>query len=180
METNLYTATIPPMAKTLRNLSALLDKAVSHAATKASERQPVDVRVEALLQDRLVFDQFPLVRQIQIASDNLKAGAARLAGIEAPKFDDTEHTVEELKERIQKTLDFIATVKPEQIAGREESPVTLPYYPDKPMSAFGYAMEYMLPNFYFHVVTAYSILRKNGIEIGKGDYIGGMPFIDNA
>ncbi len=179
-ETNLYTITVPPMLKALRNISALLDKAVSHAATKSSERHPVDIRVEALLQDRLIFDQFPLVRQIQIASDNAKGGVARIAGVEAPKFEDTERTVEELKARIQKTIDFVESVKPEQLIGQEERPVTLPYFPDKPMTAFGYATEYLIPNFYFHIVTAYSILRKNGVEIGKTDFIGGLPFIDNA
>lgn len=179
-EANLYSVTIPPIGKALRNLSGILDKAVSHAATKSSERHPVDVRAEAILQDRLIFDQFPLARQIQIATDNAKGGAARLAGIEAPKYEDTESTVEELKTRIAKTIEFIESIKPDQIIGQEERPVTLPYYPDKPMTAFGYATEYLLPNFYFHIVTAYSILRKNGVDLGKNDFIGGLPFIDNA
>lgn len=177
METNLYTMTIPPMTKMLKNLSAILDKSVSHAATRSTERQPVDVRVEALLNDRLVFDQFNLLKQIQVVTDNAKGGAARLAGVEAPKFEDSEKTIEELKTRIAKTVAFLETIKPEQVIDQEERRVKLPYFPNE-MTAFGYATEYLMPNFYFHAVTAYAILRKNGIELGKTDYMGQLPFVN--
>lgn len=173
--TNLYTITIPPIVKTLKNLSKILDKAAAHAESKKTVKRTFE---EALLNDRLIFDQFPLIAQIRIACDNGKGGAARLAGVDIPSFEDNEKTFAELKMRIEKTLHFIGSIKPEQIIGQEERQVTLPYFPDKPMTAFKYATEYLMPNFYFHVATAYSILRKNGIEIGKTDYIGSMPFIN--
>src|SRR3989344_7044598 len=131
LSTNLYSTTVLPMMKTLKNLSAILDKAAGHAETKGTEKRPGSVHVEALLNDRLVFDQFPLLRQVQISCDNGKAGAARLAGIEAPKFEDSEKTVAELKSRIDKTLEFMQSIKPEQIVGQEERKITLPYWPDK-------------------------------------------------
>ncbi len=177
-ETNLYTVTIPPMMKTLKNLSGILDKLSAHAATKQLEWHPEGLQEDNLLGSRLISDQFPFVRQVQVACDNGKGGAARLAGVEAPKFEDNEKTVAALKTRIDKTLQFMETIKPEQVIGQEGRNVMLPYYPDKEMTAFGYATEYLLPNFYFHVATAYSILRKNGVDLGKTDYIGAMPFID--
>jgi hypothetical protein len=176
-ETNLYTMTIPPIVKTLKNLSKILDKAAVHAESKKTAKRTFE---EALLNDRLIFDQFPLIAQVRIACDNGKGGAARLAGIEIPSFEDNEKTFAELKARVQKTIRFIESIKPEQIIRQETRPVTLPYFPDKPMTAFGYATEYLMPNFYFHVTTAYAIMRKNGITIGKSDYIGTYPFIDNA
>jgi len=176
-KTNLYSVTIPPMIKTLKNLSAILDKAEKHAHARGTERRPGAIHMEALLNDRLVFDQFDLKRQIQTACDNGKAGAARLAGLDAPSFKDEERSVAELKERIQKTVDFMQSIKAEQIMGQEERLVSLPYWQSK-MTGFGYATEYLMPNFYFHVSTAYSILRKNGVDIGKADYMGTLPFVD--
>lgn len=163
------------MVKALEALSQILDKVAAHAETKASERRPGSYYAEALLNDRLVFDQFPFKQQVQIACDNAKGGTAHLAGIEPPKFEDTEHSVEELKTRIQKTLDFVNTITPEQIIGQEERMVSLPYWNGRHLTAFEYTTEYLLPNFYFHIVTAYSILRKNGLDIGKGDYIRNLP-----
>ena len=176
-ETNLYTTTVPPMMKTLKNLSGILDKLSAHASTKQLEWHPAGMQEDNLLQSRLVSDQFPFIKQIQVACDNGKGGAARLAGMEAPKMEDNEKTVEELKARIEKTIAFMETVKPAQIIGQEARKVKLPYW-DKEMTAFGYATEYLMPNFYFHVATAYSILRKNGVDLGKMDYIGSVPFID--
>src|SRR5437868_3266436 len=115
METNLYTATIPPMRKALSTLSKILDKAAAHAATKATERRPASYFEQALLHDRIIFDQFPLLMQVQRVSDNAKGGAARLAGIEPPKFEDTEKTIDELKARLEKTAAFLDSIKPEQI-----------------------------------------------------------------
>ncbi len=178
METNLYTTTIPPMMKTLKNLSGILDKLSNHAKGKQLEWHPAGLQESNLLESRLISDQFPFIKQVQVVCDSGKGGAARLAGIEAPKFEDNEKTVAELKARIDKTLDFMTTVKSDQVIGQEERKVTLPYWPDKPMTAAGYATEYLMPNFYFHAATAYSILRKNGVDLGKTDFLGALPFVD--
>ncbi len=177
-ETNLYTVTIPPMRKTLVTLSKILDKAVAHAATKADAKRSPEVRMDALLQDRLVFDQFPLLVQVRIACDNAKGAAARLTGEEPPVFEDTEKTVPELKARIDKTVAYLDTIKTTDVVGQEARAVVLPYWNGKHLTAFEYTTEYLIPNFYFHAVTAYSILRKNGVELGKGDFIGGLPLKD--
>ena len=177
-ETNLYTITVPPMMKALGALSGLLDKLDAHAKNKQLEWHPAGMQEEALLNSRLISDQFPFVRQVQVACDNAKGGAARIAGIEPPKFEDTEKTVADLKARIDKTIEFLKTIKPEQIIGQEARKIVLPFWKDKEMTAFGYVTGYLIPNFYFHVATAYSILRTNGVQIGKADYIGPMPFID--
>ena len=177
-ETNLYTITIPVMAKALTALDKMLDKVTAEAAEHASEWRPAAHFENALLQSRLVFDQFPFVQQVQVACDNAKNGAARLAEIEAPKFEDNEKTVAELKARIAKTLEFLKTIKPEQIVGQENIKVTLPYWKGKSMSGFDYATEYLLPNFLFHYTTAYSILRHNGLDVGKADFAGGLPLKD--
>jgi hypothetical protein len=177
-ETNLYTVTVPPMIKALTALSGVLDKVSAHADGKQLEWHPKGMQEDALLNARLISDQFPFVRQVQVACDNAKNGVARIAGIEAPKHEDTEKTVAELKARVDKTVAFLETIKPEQVIGQEERSVTLAFWPDKKMTAFGYVTGYLLPNFYFHLTTAYSIMRSNGVQIGKSDYIGGMPFTD--
>ncbi len=177
-QTNLYSISIPVMMKALKALSAILDKSMAHAQTKATERQPGSQHMEALLQDRLVFDQFALVRQIQIACDNAKGAVGRLAEIEVPKFEDNEKSLEEVQARIAKTIKILESVKPEQIEGKEDIKVTMPYFAGKYFTGFEYVVEYLLPNFFFHVTTAYSILRKNGVNIGKTDFIGGLPLKD--
>lgn len=174
-ETNLYTVTIPPMIKTLKAFSGILDKAAEHAASKKLTWMDFE---SALLVDKIIFDQFNFTMQVQIASDNAKGIAARLAEIEIPKFEDNEATIAQLKERIAKTVAFLETIKPEQIIGKEAVKITLSYYPGKSMTGFDYVTQYALPNFYFHITTAYDILRKNGVNIGKGDYTGPMPFKD--
>lgn len=163
-ETNLYTITIPPITKALQSLSKLLDKAEAHAGGKKAE-------VEHLLNDRLVFDQLPFVRQVQIACDNAKSVAARLSEIENPKHEDSEKTIPELKARIARTVAFLETIKPEQMIGKEGIKIPFAYVPGKYLTGFEHAVEYIIPNFYFHITTAYSILRKNGVDIGKADYI---------
>jgi len=178
METNLYTVTIPVMTKALTALDKMLDKVAVAAAAKATEWRPAEYFETSLLQSRIIFDQFPYAQQIQVICDNAKNGAARLAEIEAPKFEDNEKTVSELKERVAKTLAFLATITPEQIIGKEEIKVTLPYWKGKYLTGFEYAIEYMIPNFLFHYTTAYTILRNNGIEVGKSDYAGGLPLKD--
>lgn len=176
-QSNLYTTTVTPMMRTLENLSHFIDKAVAYAATKKTERSDF---TDALLNDRLVFDQFPFIRQVQIACDNAKAAAARLSKQEPPSMPDIEKTVDELKARIQKTLDFMKTVTPESVIGNEDVVITMPPYYKKQyggehLTGYEYATMYAIPNFYFHVTTAYAILRKNGVPIGKGDYLGQLP-----
>ncbi len=177
-KTNLYSITIPPMMKSLEALAALLDKMSKHADGKQLSWQAPKAQEEAFLQSRLIVDQFPFVRQVQIACDNAKGGAARLAEIEIPKYEDNEKTAEDLKARIAKTLEFLKSIKPEQVAGKEGVKVSLPYWGGKSLDGFDYATNYLMPNFYFHVATAYSILRKNGVEIGKADYMGPLPLVD--
>jgi len=172
MTTNLYTVTIPPMMKALTALDKILDKAAAYAESKKTPKRSFE---EALLNDRLIFDQFPLASQVRIACDNAKGGAARLAEAEIPSFEDNEKTVAELQARIEKTLAFLKTIEPEQVVGKEAVKVSLPYWDGKHTTGFEYATEYLMPNFFFHVVTAYAILRKNGVPLGKNDYIGGLP-----
>ncbi|QQG38386.1 MAG: DUF1993 domain-containing protein [Candidatus Kaiserbacteria bacterium] len=174
-EANLYTMTIVPMRKTLETFVRILEKAQAHAAAHATKHRPASYFENALLHDSIIFDQFPFVMQIQRISDNAKNGAARLAGIEAPSFEDSEKTFDELKTRLQMTVAYLDTIKEADVAGHEGRKVVLPYWDGKHVTAFEYATEYLLPNFYFHAVTAYSILRKNGVKIGKDDYIGGLP-----
>jgi hypothetical protein len=166
MKISMYQASVPRFANTLRNLSAILDKAQAHAEAKKIE--PV-----VFTQSRLAPDMFPLSRQVQIACDSAKGAAARLAGVEIPKHEDTEQTFAELKARIAKTLDFVESLKPVQIDGSEDREVVLKLRgQDVKFNGLQYLLGFAYPNFYFHVTTAYNILRHNGVEIGKRDYIG--------
>jgi hypothetical protein len=166
MKISMYQASAPRFANTLRNLSGILDKAEAHAEAKKIE--PV-----VFTQSRLAPDMFPLSRQIQIACDSAKGAVARLAGVDIPKHDDTEQTFAELKTRIAKTVDFVLSLQPSQIDGSEEREVVLKLRgQDVKFSGLQYLMGFAYPNFYFHVTTAYNILRHNGVEIGKRDYIG--------
>lgn len=174
-ETNLYTVVVPPMIKEMEALKAMLDKAAALAESKKNDWMTYE---EALLTDKLIFDQVDLKRQIQFVSDNAKGGTSRLAEVETPKMADTETTFVELKERLTKTIEYLKTIKPEQIIGKEEIKIVLPYYNGKYMTGFEYATEYLLPNFYFHVTTAYAIMRKNGLDIGKADFMGTLPLKD--
>ncbi len=176
METNLYIITITPMMKTLEALTGILDKAAAHAASRQLDWHPKGFMEGALVNGRLIFDQFPFIRQVQVACDNAKGGAARLAGVEVPKFEDNEQTIDELKTRVKKTLDFMATIKPEQVIGQESRRLVLPHHDGMDISAGEYATHQLMPNFYFHITTAYSILRSNGVLLGKADYMGVVPF----
>jgi hypothetical protein len=169
---SLYETTIPVFIRTLTTLDGLLTKTEAHAARVKTP--------DVILQDRLVFDQFPLIRQIQIATDVAKRTAGLLAGVEIPKFEDTEKTFAEAHERIKKTLDFLNSVKEEQFEGKEDLMMPMAWMPTKGIKARENVLVYILPNFFFHVVTAYSIVRKNGVEIGKGDYMGALPLVDVA
>ena len=174
-QTNLYTVTIPPLVKALTALKGILEKAKAHTDTKKLSWMDFE---HALLTDKLVFNQFDFKRQVQVACDNAKGAAARLAEVEVPKHEDNEATFADLVARIDKTLEFVRTIKPEQVIGKEGVKVTLPYWKDKHMTGFEYATEYVIPNFYFHITTAYAILRKNGVDIGKDDYMGSLPLKD--
>jgi hypothetical protein len=166
MKISMYQASAPRFANTLRNLSAILDKAQAHAEAKKIE--PV-----VFTQSRLAPDMFPLSRQVQIACDSAKGAIARLAGVEIPKHEDTEQTFAELKARIAKTLDFVESLKPAQIDGSEDREVVLKLRgQDVKFNGLQYLLGFAYPNFYFHVTTAYNILRHNGVEIGKRDYVG--------
>jgi len=166
MALSMYQASVPVFRRALTNLSTILDKGAAHAA-----QRKIDFSV--LLDMRLAPDMFPLVRQVQSASDNAKGPAARLAGIDPPKFADTETTHEELKARIARTLDFLASIQPAQIDGSEQRQITL-QLGTGPITFSGqdYLLTFALPNFFFHVTTAYDILRHAGVEIGKRDFLG--------
>lgn len=172
MTTNLYTMTVPVFIKSLEALSDILKKAEAHAAAHSTPKRDY---AEALLNDRLVFDQFPLVRQVQIATDNAKNCLKRLGDIDVPTFDDTEKTFAELQARIAKTIELLKSVPESAIAGKEDVRVSLPYWDGKSLSGFEYTTQYLIPNFFFHMTTAYAILRKNGVAIGKSDFTGELP-----
>ena len=162
----MYQASAPRFANALRNLSAILDKAQAHA--EAKKLDPA-----ALGAQRLIVDMFPLSRQVQIACDTAKGAVARLAGVEIPKHEDTEQTLPELKARIAKTVDFVQSIKAERIDGSEEKEIVLQMRSgERRYAGLQYLMGHALPNFYFHVTTAYNILRHNGVELGKADYLG--------
>ena len=166
MSISLYDVSIPLFTLSLNNLSAILDKAASHG-----EAKKVDPKV--IPQARLIVDMLPLSAQIQIACDTAKGAAARLAGVEVPKHQDTEATLTELKARVAKTLEFIKTIKPEQLREAETREVVL-QFPQTTLkfSWLNYLTNFALPNFFFHVTIAYALLRKNGIDLGKRDFLG--------
>jgi hypothetical protein len=167
MAFTIYDASIPPMIRSLENLSKIIDKAVAQAKSR-------DLPLSTLLEARLAPDMHPFPNQIQIASDAAKGAAARLAGIEAPSMPDVEKTFPELQQRIAKTIAFLKSVKPEQLAGAEDRTITLKF-PQGEMKFTGkdFLTGFALPNFFFHVTTAYGLLRHKGIEIGKMDFLGG-------
>jgi hypothetical protein len=150
----------------LGNLSAILDKGAAYAEAKKIEPS-------VLMNSRLAADMFPLARQVQIASDVVKGGVARLAGIEIPSFPDTETTFPELQARIQKTVAFLKSVSAAQIDGSEERTITLKVGGNEMnFKGLPYLFSFVIPNFYFHITTAYAILRHNGVDVGKADYLG--------
>jgi hypothetical protein len=159
-------ASIPVFTQQLTTLSGLIDKAVEHCRAKGIN--PTD-----MISARLAPDMFPFSRQVQLASDHAKGAAARLSGRENPKFEDTESTFDELKARIAKTLAFIKSVPAQELDGAEDRDITFPVA-GQPRTLKGqrYFLHNALPNFFFHVTTAYDILRNQGVEIGKRDYMG--------
>ena len=168
MSISMSSASLPVFQTMLGNLKHILDKGLAHAQARKFDPQ-------VLVQSRLAPDMFPLARQVIIACDAAKLGTARLAGLEAPKYDDTESTIEDLKARIDKTLAWLATVPPEKLDGTEAKDVTFPVGKEntRTMKGEAYLKHWVLPNLFFHVTTAYAILRHNGVDVGKGDYLTG-------
>ena len=162
----MYQASAPRFINTLGNLAAILDKAQAHC-----DARKIDPLV--LTGYRLFPDMFPLSRQVQIACDTAKGAVARLAGAEIPKHEDSERTFAELKARIAKTIDFVQSVKRERVDGAEDKEIVLQMRSgERRFKGMQYLLGHAYPNFYFHVTTAYNILRHNGVEVGKADFIG--------
>lgn len=164
---SMYDATIPPIKRILNNLSAVLKKAQDHADAKK-----IDPSVLVLA--RLFPDMYPFSRQVQIATDMSKGAAARLAGVEIPKYDDNETTFGDLQARIAKTITFLDSIKPEQLEGAETRDISITVgKAELTFTGQQYLLNWVNPNVYFHVTTAYDILRHNGVELTKRDYLGG-------
>ncbi|MGD9842215.1 MAG: DUF1993 family protein [Steroidobacteraceae bacterium] len=164
---SMYRASVPVFTRLLKNLDVILDKAVVYADAKKIDHN-------TLLTARLAPDMLHLIKQVQIATDNAKGCVARLAGVEIPKYDDKEASFAELKTRIANTLEFIASFKPEQINGSEDKNISLKLGPNEfEFTGLDYLFNLATMNVYFHTTTAYAILRHNGLDIGKRDFIGG-------
>jgi hypothetical protein len=168
MPISVYDISVPVLSRGLANLSAILDKAAGHAAAKKYDSS-------VLAQLRLYPDMHALARQVQIACDTAKGAAGRLADVDIPKHDDTEATLDELKQRIAKTLAFLKTVSSEQVNGAESRTIEIKF----PNGAWkftplAYLMDFVLPNFYFHSSMVYALLRTNGVELGKTDFLGAI------
>jgi uncharacterized protein len=171
MAISMYTASVPVFIRMLTNLNAILSKAAAHAQAKK-----IDDSV--LLNARLFPDMLPFTRQVHIATDFARGTAARLAGLETPVFEDNEKTFAELMARVERTLDYLRTFKPEQIDGSEAREIVRPIGGQpKKFTGINYLLQFALPNFYFHATTTYVILRHSGIEVGKMDFIGALDFV---
>ena len=166
MSGGLYSVTVPVFARMLRNVSALLDKAVADAATRAFEPS-------VLLGSRLYPDMFPLLKQVQLACDFAKGASARLAGVPVPAFPDEETTVDELKARIERVVAFVESVPAAAVDAGADRDITIKLR-DRSLELKGidYLNQMAMPNFYFHLTTVYAILRHNGVPIGKRDFVG--------
>lgn len=164
---SIHAASVATFVQMLNSLSAVLDKAEAHATSRK-------IAPDVLPTSRLYPDMLPLTRQVQIACDFAAKTTARLTKAEIPTTPDTEKTIADLKARIAKALEYVKSFKPDQFVGADTREVTFPVGPDKTMTLKGeqYLNNYALPNFYFHVTTAYNILRHNGVEIGKRDFLG--------
>lgn len=166
MNTPYYEMTVPFFTKNLRSLKVFLEKGAAHAAS-------VGMSEVDLLDSKLAPDMFPLVKQVQIATDNAKGITARLAGTEPMSLPDTETTIAELMARIEKVETYLATFTPEQFVDAADRQIILPYFPGTFMTGHDYLTEYALANFFFHLTTAYGVLRMVGVPLGKADFIGG-------
>lgn len=166
MTITLHEALVPAAIRTLQSLSAILGKGAAHC-----EARQIDPAV--FLSARIFPDMFPLTKQVQIATDMVKGGAARLAGIEIPKYDDNEASFADLQARIARTVAFLQSIPPEQINGREDATIVLKL-PSRELSFEGlaYVNHFVLPNLYFHASMTYALLRQAGVDIGKRDFLG--------
>jgi uncharacterized protein len=166
MNNSMYQSSVPVFVHALNNLAAILEKGAAHA-----EAKKIDPAV--LVGARLFPDMFPFARQVQIACGSAKDGAARLAGVEPPAHEDNEKTFAELIARVKKTVDYLQTLAAAQIDGSEDKTITWQTRStSRSMQGLPYLHKHVLPNVYFHVTTAYNILRHNGVEIGKKDFLG--------
>lgn len=162
----MYEISLTPLKRALNNLSNLLKKGEAYAIAK-------EVDPSVLLNARLFVDMYPLTRQVQIATDMSKGAAARLAGVEIPKYEDNETSFAELQARIAKTIAFLDSIEAEQLEGSETKPVTITIRKvDLTFTGLDYVLKWVMPNVYFHVTTAYNILRHNGVALGKSDFLG--------
>ena len=162
---SMFDATISPLKRALNNLSHILKKGEEYADAKGIEHA-------ILLNARLFPDMYPIISQVTIATDMSKGAAARLAGLEVPKYEDTETTFAELQARIAKTIAFIDSVKPAQLEGAETRDITITVRKtDLHFNGQDYLLKWVMPNVYFHVITTYNILRHNGCELGKPDFL---------
>ncbi len=166
MSLTMHSACVPIFVRTFTNMLTWLDKAQAHAESRKFD-------AANYLSLKLAPDMLPLTKQIQIACDGAKFGVSRLAGVDAPKFDDSESSIAELRERVRATMEFIRSVPASKVDGTESREVTIPRR-DGPMTMKGeaYLKHYVLPNFFFHITTAYALLRHNGVDLGKMDYLG--------
>ena len=165
----LYEITVPQFTKMLHNLNLMMDKAVQNSVERKFE-------MDVLLNSRLAPDQFNFIRQVQIACDTAKFYAARMTGKEAPVNEDTEKTLPELKARIETVIGYLNSFKAEDFKGAEDRKISQPRWEGKYLTGFEFATQHAIPNVYFHVATAYSILRHNGVPVGKKDFLGEMPY----
>lgn len=166
MTISMYQASVPSLIRSLNNLAVILEKGAAHAEAKKIEPS-------VLIASRLYPDMFPLSKQVQIASDIARRGAARLAGLDAPAMADNETTFGELIDRIHQTIAYLNTLTPAQIDGSEEKEIVLQMGQDSmTFQGMPYLLSFVLPNVYFHLTTAYAILRHNGVEVGKMDFLG--------
>lgn len=165
----LFEMTVPQFTKMLHNLSLIIDK----AALNATERK---FEMDVLFSTRLSPDQFNFIRQVQAVCDTAKNYAARMSGKDAPAHEDNEKSVPEIKARIESVMGYLNSLKPEDFKGAEEKHISQPRWEGKYVTGFEYATQHAIPNMYFHITTAYSILRANGIPVGKKDYLGPMPY----
>jgi hypothetical protein len=168
MAISMYQASVPVFVRMLTNLKNILGKGSALAQSKKIEES-------VLLNARLFPDMFPLTRQVHIATDFARGTGARLAGSEPPAYEDTEKTFAELISRVDRTIEYLGTLKPGQVDGSEEREIVRPIRGEpKKFSGINYLLQFALPNFYFHMTAAYAILRHNGVELGKADFIGAL------
>jgi hypothetical protein len=168
MTLSMYQAAVPNLLQSLEAFDAILEKAAAHAAAKG-------IAESAFLQARLFPDMFPFVRQVQIATDMAKGGVGRLGGAEVPRMEDNEASFDELRARIRRTCDFIRSVPAADVDGSEDRDITL-QAGKRTLEFKGqpYLLNFVIPNVYFHLATAYALLRHNGVELSKGDFLGGI------